>query len=87
MDSLLVRYAAYGFEGAVLVAKDGRVVLVKGPGLADHERQIPNSAGTLFEMNSITIDGSKRGATIEHLATHPARRIRTPGGRPGRAGS
>jgi CubicO group peptidase (beta-lactamase class C family) len=105
IDSLLARYAAFGFEGAVLVARDGRVVLVKGYGLADHGRQIPNSAGTLFEMNSITktftgaailrleadgklhttdslfrflgpLDGPKRGATIEHLATHTAGLVR-----------
>jgi CubicO group peptidase (beta-lactamase class C family) len=105
VDSLLARYAAYGFEGAVLVAKDGRVVLVKGYGLSDHERNIPNRAGTLFEMNSITktftgaailrleadgklrttdslfrflgpLDGPKRGATIEHLATHTAGLVR-----------
>jgi CubicO group peptidase (beta-lactamase class C family) len=109
VDSLLARYATYGFEGAVLVAKDGRVVLVKGYGLADHERRIPNSAGTLFEMNSITktftgaailrleadgklrtadslsrflgpLDGPKRGATIEHLATHTAGLVRATDG-------
>lgn len=54
LDTLLSRYAQYGLSATVLVAKDRRVVLHKGYGLADRERRIANSPDTLFEMGSIT---------------------------------
>ena len=54
LDTLLTRYAAYGFSGTVLVAKDDRVVLHKGYGLADRERGVPNTPATLFEIGSLT---------------------------------
>jgi CubicO group peptidase (beta-lactamase class C family) len=54
LDTHLTRLAAYGFTGTVLVAGDGQVVLLKGYGLADVDRGIPNSGGTRFEMNSMT---------------------------------
>jgi CubicO group peptidase (beta-lactamase class C family) len=54
LDTQLTRFAAYGFAGAVLVVRDGRIVLLKGYGLADVDRRIPNTAGTRFEMNSMT---------------------------------
>jgi CubicO group peptidase (beta-lactamase class C family) len=53
LDALLSRYADYGMSATVLVAKDGRIVLHKGYGLADRERRIANSPDTLFEMGSI----------------------------------
>lgn len=54
LDAQLTRFAEYGFSGSVLVAIDGRVVLVKGYGMADVERRIRNAAATRFEMNSMT---------------------------------
>jgi len=43
-----------GFSGAVLVAKDGKVVLSKGYGLANAEWDIPNTPQTKFRLGSIT---------------------------------
>jgi CubicO group peptidase (beta-lactamase class C family) len=54
LDRQLTRFAEYGFSGSVLVARDGQVVLLKGYGLADVERGIPNTPATRFEMNSMT---------------------------------
>ncbi|HEU5154449.1 MAG TPA: serine hydrolase domain-containing protein, partial [Gemmatimonadales bacterium] len=54
MDTQLARFAQYGFWGSVLVVRDGKIVLLKGYGLADAERRIPNSAATRFELNSMT---------------------------------
>src|SRR5918999_1546393 len=54
LDAHLARFAAYGFSGTVLVVRDGQVVLAKGYGLADVDRGIRNTAGTRFEMNSMT---------------------------------
>jgi len=54
LDSQVTRFAEYGFSGTVLVVRDGQIVLLKGYGLADVERGIPNTAATRFEMNSMT---------------------------------
>ena len=54
LDSQLTRFADYGFSGTVLVVREGRILLLKGYGLADVERGVPNTAATRFEMNSIT---------------------------------
>lgn len=43
-----------GFRGCVLVAKDGKVVLEKGYGEADHERHLPFKTDTLVSIGSIT---------------------------------
>jgi CubicO group peptidase (beta-lactamase class C family) len=54
LHTLLSGYEAQGFSGTVLVAKDGRIVLHRGYGLADRERGIRNGTETLFEVASIT---------------------------------
>src|SRR5262245_16057727 len=54
LDQYLTRLAAYGFSGAVLIAKDSVVVLHKGYGLADIDKGIPNTTGTVFDVASIT---------------------------------
>jgi len=54
LDSVLTRYASYGFAGSVLVAKGGTIILSKGYGLADRISHRPNTPGTLFEIGSIT---------------------------------
>ena len=70
LDSQLTRFAAYGFSGTVLVVREGRVVLLKGYGLADADRGVPNSAATRFEMNSMT--KMFTGAAILQLRIKPA---------------
>ncbi len=42
------------FSGAVLVAKDGRVLFSRAYGLADRERRIPNTVRTRFRIGSMT---------------------------------
>jgi CubicO group peptidase (beta-lactamase class C family) len=66
LDTALARYAQYGFWGSVLVVRDGRIVLLKGYGLADATRGIRNTPATRFEMNSIT--KTFTGAAILQLA-------------------
>jgi CubicO group peptidase (beta-lactamase class C family) len=55
IDELVHDYAArQNFMGSVLVADKGRVVLAKGYGLADVERNIANTPETRFMIGSIT---------------------------------
>jgi CubicO group peptidase (beta-lactamase class C family) len=42
------------FSGAVLVAKDGRVLFSRAYGLADRERRVPNTVGTRFRIGSMS---------------------------------
>ncbi|HEY0158120.1 MAG TPA: serine hydrolase domain-containing protein [Thermoanaerobaculia bacterium] len=53
LHALLSGYEREGFSGTVLVAKDGRIVLHRGYGFADRERQIRNGPRTLFEIASL----------------------------------
>jgi CubicO group peptidase (beta-lactamase class C family) len=48
------RVAGLGFSGAVLVAKDGKVILRNGYGWADEKRRIPVRPETVFDIGSIT---------------------------------
>ncbi len=43
-----------GFEGVALVAKDGKVVLLKGYGIADREKNEPYATDTIVSIGSIT---------------------------------
>ena len=55
IDNLMNQYHAYGlFNGSVLVAEQGRVILKKGFGLANMEWNIPNGPDTKFRIGSIT---------------------------------
>lgn len=54
LDELLARYMMYGFSGAILLAKDGRVILNRGYGLADKERGVVNTSETVFPVGSLT---------------------------------
>ncbi len=54
LDLFLSRLEGFGFAGSVLVAKDGKVVLQKGYGLADREHGTPYTAATVFDIGSIT---------------------------------
>lgn len=42
------------FSGAVLVARNGQILLSEGYGLADRERNIPNTSQTKFRIGSVT---------------------------------
>ena len=46
--------SAQRFSGAVLVARDGKLVLSKGYGMANYEWDIPNTPSTKFRLGSIT---------------------------------
>jgi CubicO group peptidase (beta-lactamase class C family) len=48
------RVAARKFMGAVLVSRDGQVVLKKGYGMANLELDVPNKPETKFRLGSIT---------------------------------
>ena len=53
-DELLRRYTQYGFSGAVLVARDGKIVLNRGYGMANKELVLPNTSETVFAIGSLT---------------------------------
>src|SRR5688572_14055196 len=54
IDDLITRYARLGrFSGAVLVARDGKVVHAGGYGLANREHGVPNRADTKFMLGSL----------------------------------
>lgn len=55
IDQLISLYAKYGqFNGAALVADNGKIVYEKGVGLANMEWNIPNTPDTKFRLGSIT---------------------------------
>jgi CubicO group peptidase (beta-lactamase class C family) len=55
IDALLAAYNKQRyFNGAALVAENGKVILRKGYGLANMEWQIPNAPDTKFRLGSIT---------------------------------
>lgn len=55
LDSYMTTHAELGrFNGSVLVAKDGKILLSKGYGYADFEKRVPYTADTKHEVASIT---------------------------------
>ena len=54
LDEYLTRVAPFGFSGAVLVARDGEVVLDEGYGLAIRSGGVANTPETVFSTGSIT---------------------------------
>jgi CubicO group peptidase (beta-lactamase class C family) len=55
IDELMSQYHQKGqFNGTVLVAEKGAVILKKGYGMADMEWDIPNAPDTKFRLGSIT---------------------------------
>ncbi len=55
IDALMKKYTEYGqFNGSMLVAEKGEVILKKGYGYANFEWDIPNSPDTKFRLGSIT---------------------------------
>lgn len=53
VDEYFTLAEAYGFPGAILVARGGEVVLRKGYGLTDKKKGIYNSANTAFGIASL----------------------------------
>lgn len=42
------------FSGSILIARDGRVIVSKGYGMANYETDVPNTTQTKFRLGSIT---------------------------------
>ena len=53
-DDFLRRLVPFGFSGAVLIAKDGEILLRKGYGLADREEKIAYTADMVSCIGSVT---------------------------------
>lgn len=54
IDAILTKLSQDGYSGSVLIAKDGSVILQKGYGLADRERNLNNTPDTLFSIASVS---------------------------------
>ena len=55
MDELISKYVEFGkFNGTVLVAEKGKIILEKGYGMYDFEKKLANKPETRFEIGSIT---------------------------------
>ncbi len=54
LDLYLTRITPFGFSGALLVAKDNRIILNKGYGMAIRSENVPNTSDTVFSTGSIT---------------------------------
>ncbi len=52
------------FSGSVLLARDGRVLLSKGYGMADIENDVPNSPRTEFRIASVTKQFTAMGVML-----------------------
>jgi len=53
LDGLMMGFSKEGYSGAVLVAHHDEIILHKGYGLADRERNIQNTPETLFNVASV----------------------------------
>jgi D-alanyl-D-alanine carboxypeptidase len=54
-DAHVEAYVRQGrFMGSAIVAKDGKVLLAKGYGMANVEHEVPNKSNTKFRLGSIT---------------------------------
>lgn len=54
IDAYLTRNVENGYIGAVLVERNGEVILSSGYGLADSENNVPVTASTVFNIGSVT---------------------------------
>ena len=59
-----VKYSATKFSGAVLVAKEGKIVYENGFGLANREYDIPNTPRTRFRLASVSKQFTATGIMI-----------------------
>lgn len=56
VDSVLRAAEKQGYSGAVLIARDGRIVFERGYGMADRARRIPFTPRTVVQIGSNTKD-------------------------------
>ncbi len=55
VDEYLKPYLETGnFSGSLLIAKDGKIVLTKGYGMANFEHNVPNTPKTIFHLASVS---------------------------------
>ncbi len=54
LDEYITRAVPFGFSGALLVARDGEIIVNKGYGLANRADGVPNTSETVFTTGSIT---------------------------------
>src|SRR5215203_5520458 len=54
LDAHLSQLAEKGFSGAVLAAVKGKIVLAKGYGFAEREKQIPVKTETVLHLGSVS---------------------------------
>ncbi|NIM99994.1 MAG: serine hydrolase [candidate division Zixibacteria bacterium] len=54
LDEYLTKITPFGFSGACLVAKDGKIILNKGYGMAVRSEGVKNTSQTVFSVGSIT---------------------------------
>jgi len=54
LDQYLTRITPFGFSGALLVAKNGKIILDQGYGMAIRSENIRNTSETVFSTGSIT---------------------------------
>jgi len=54
IDSYLTKGVPNGFAGAVLVAKEGKIIFNKAYGLANKEELISNTTKTVYDIGSVT---------------------------------
>jgi CubicO group peptidase (beta-lactamase class C family) len=54
IDDYLTEMEQRGFSGAILISKEGRVILAKGYGYANRAEKIPFHTHTAFDIGSIT---------------------------------
>lgn len=54
INAYLTASVAHGFSGAVLVARDGEVLLSQGFGLGDRARAVPVATNTIFNIGAIS---------------------------------
>jgi CubicO group peptidase (beta-lactamase class C family) len=75
-DGYLLRLEAYGFSGAVLIARHQQVLLQKGYGMADRSRGLPVRADTAFGIASL--DKQFTAAAILRLEMQGKLRVADP---------
>lgn len=54
LDEYMARITPFGFSGALLVAKDGEIILNKGYGMAIRAREVSNTEETILNTGSLT---------------------------------